>query len=144
MPSYYDSSVLLAGLLDQPGREDLVPLWDEEEDRVSSILLEAECVTVLRRAATLQPRKDAGAFLASRLERLDAYLKGIALRSVDPAVMRQLKQETRLAKCRSLDAIHLATALLYQEQCEERLRICTLDESMRELAACLEFEVAPL
>lgn len=143
MPAYFDSSILLAGLLDQPGSDVLVPLWDKEPARVSSILIETECVTVLRRAAALQPPDMAAAFLASRLELLDRYLAGIALVDLDSEIVRCLRMERRLGGCRTLDAVHLATALLVREQSETPLSLCSQDARMREVAAGLGFAVTP-
>ncbi len=143
MPGYFDSSFLLASLLDQPGRDKLVPLWDDEPTRVSSILLEAECITVLRRVAASQPAADAEPFLSLRMRYLDQYLAVVSLKNHDEEVNRYLRNEKRLGLCRTLDAIHLATALLFQEQFDSPLTICSLDKQMREVAANLGFPVAP-
>ena len=143
MPSYYDSSFLLATLLDQPNPAKLVPLWDQEVIRVSSILLEAECVTVLRRVAAQLPPAAAARFLAGRLDLLEQYLTGMTLKNHDAEVSQFLREEKRLGLCRTLDAIHLATALLFQEQFETPLTICALDEQMRAVARDLGFLVAP-
>ena len=143
MPGYYDSSFLLASLLDQPGRDKLVPLWDDEPTRVSSILLEAECITVLRRVAASQPAAGAEPFLSLRMRYLDQYLAVVSLKNHDEEVNRYLRNEKRLGLCRTLDAIHLATALLFQEQFDSPLTICSLDKPMRAVAANLGFPVAP-
>ena len=143
MASYYDSSFLLATLLDQPNSAKLVPLWDQEAIRVSSILLEAECVTVLRHVAAQLPPAAAARFLAGRLDLLEQYLTGVTLKNHDAEVGQFLREEKRLGLCRTLDAIHLATALLFQEQFETPLTICALDEQMRAVARDLGFLVAP-
>ena len=143
MPGYYDSSFLLASLLDQPGRDKLVPLWDDEPIRVSSILLEAECLTVLRRAAASQPAGDGESFLALRMNFLEQYLAAVNLKNHDEEVNRCLRKEKRLGLCRTLDAVHLATAILFQEQLDAPLTLCSLDKQMREVAANIGFTVAP-
>lgn len=143
MPAYYDSSFLLASLLNQPTSAKLIPLWDDEPARVSSILLEAECITVLRRVAAVQAAAAASAFLASRVGVLDQYLAGVTLKNHDDEVTRCLRAETRLGACRTLDAIHLATAMLFQEQFDAPLTICSLDQRLREVAVSLGFPVAP-
>ena len=143
MPGYYDSSFLLASLLDQPGRDKLIPLWDDEPIRVSSILLEAECLTVLRRAAASQPAAAGEPFLALRMDFLEQYLAAVSLKNHDEEVNRCLRNEKQLGLCRTLDAIHLATAILFQEQFDSPLTICSLDKQMREVAATIGFTVAP-
>jgi uncharacterized protein with PIN domain len=82
MATYIDTSVWSA-LLDQPGRDALTSSWDQDVDRVSSALLEAECVTVLRRAASQQPSDSSGRFLEERLFMLDRFVEGITLKYVD-------------------------------------------------------------
>ena len=144
MPSYLDSSVLLGWLLGQPGSVLLDGIWEGQDDRVSSVLLEAECVTVLRRVAALQPAREQKRFLSSRLEALDRCLDGIHLQNVDSAVMACLRNEPRLSECRSLDALHLATALLFQENSERPVKIATQDEKMKALARRLGFEIIEL
>ncbi len=143
MPTYFDSSILLAALLDQPGKEALVPLWDNEPERVSSVLTEAECVTVLRRVAKAQPAELAEAFLDARLEMLDRYLDGISLMGFDGEIARCLREEARLGACRTLDAVHLATAILIREQSQTTLALCSQDARMRRVAADLGFAVVP-
>lgn len=143
MPAYFDSSILLAALLDQPGREILVPLWDNETARVSSILIEAECVTVLRRAAAIQPPDMAETFLSLRLKLLDRYLDGVALIDLDGEIVRCLRKEPLLGGCRTLDAVHVATAMLVREQAQIPLTLCSQDARMREVATALGFPVAP-
>jgi len=46
---YFDSSIVLAILLDQKRKEEALGLWNKATVRVSSILLKLETVTVLRR-----------------------------------------------------------------------------------------------
>jgi len=99
-------------------------------------------VTVLRRAAALQPTRSASRFLSARLDALDELLKGIHLRNVDIEVLRCLRQEPRFGGCRTLDAIHLATALLFQEQSEDPVIVATMDERMKLLSVSLGLPVA--
>lgn len=141
MPCYFDSSVVLNVLLQQPEAAKWTEVWDRETNRLSSILLEAECITVLRRAAALQPKRDAGRFLAAQLEALNAALKGITLRTIDEEVLRCLSRDDRLGGCRTLDALHLATALLFQEHSDGDLVLATADERMKALAQCLDLAV---
>lgn len=140
MPTYYDASFLLSGFLEtvQPVHHSL---WDDESVKFSSNLLEAECVTVLRRVAATRP--EAAEFLTTRLEYLDRCLASIHLATVNNEVLRRLRNEPPLAACRTLDALHLVTALLFQDQLDEPLTVCTLDNRMRATAQALGFPVNP-
>ena len=70
MPTYYDASFLLAGLL-EPDQPDHHALWDDEPVRFGSTLLEAECVTVLRRVAAANQKSGSVELLSARLECLE-------------------------------------------------------------------------
>lgn len=142
MPTYYDASFLLAGFLEtaQPVHN---PLWDDEPAKFGSTLLEAECVTVLRRVTATRPSIEATEFLTTRFEWLDRCVASIHVECVNNEVLRRLRNEPRLAACRTLDALHLATALLFQDQLDDPLTICTLDNRMRTTAQTLGFHTAP-
>ena len=70
-------------------------------------------------------------------------LSGTSLVPVDARISEIVEQERRLVRCRSLDAIHLATALHLQAEIDEPLTICSYDIRMRETAHELGFEVLP-
>jgi len=143
MATYYDTSFLLAGLLPAPDASRLVPWWTEETVRLGSVLLEAECVTVIRRTATAQQPADSASFLSSRMDWLNQQMALLSCNDVNNEVLQRLRSEPRLSNCRTLDALHLATALLFQDQVDEPLTICTLDNRMRTTAQSLGFTVAP-
>lgn len=48
-----------------------------------------------------------------------------------------------LADCRTLDAIHVATALHFKPYGEDPLEVVTLDRRMKQLAVTLGFKVQP-
>jgi predicted nucleic acid-binding protein len=48
--------------------------------------------------------------------------------------MNIVRTENRLAPCRSLDAIHIATALLFQNACPEDFTFFTFDERQAAVA----------
>jgi predicted nucleic acid-binding protein len=141
--SLYDSSLLLAGILGQVGGTGLTDLWDKELVRVSSVLLEIECLVALRRLAGESGASDSNAWVAARMDALHPYLEGVTVKFLDEDVISILRGEPRLANCRALDAIHLATALYFQPHLTEPLRICSLDKRMRTVARSLGFPVLP-
>jgi predicted nucleic acid-binding protein len=143
MASYYDSSLLLAGVLGQLPEAGLADLWDRETVRLTSTLLEAECVIGLRRTAVAAHQEADGEWVTVRLACLQPYIDGLTAKPVDDEVLAILRGDPRLANCRALDAIHLATALYYQPHLDAPLRICTLDKRMRVAAIEMGFVVAP-
>jgi len=143
MASYFDSSAILEVLLGRPRSEAVVECWEADRCRTGSILLEAESVTVLRRVAKHLKLKLEAPLVKKRLAALDTYLEAMVIREVDRDVVDVVRRTPSLANCRSLDALHLATAILFRQNLDEPLEICALDERMRVLAATLDFAVTP-
>lgn len=110
---------------------------------MTSILLEAETVTVLRRVAKEARLKPTAPLIRARLAALDDWLGAMVVRDIDREVLDLLRSTASLADCRSLDALHLATALLFRQHLEEPIRVCALDRRMRGLAAEHGFETVP-
>jgi predicted nucleic acid-binding protein len=138
--AYIDSSVILAALLGQPEASTAAAWWDAHPRRVSSVLLEAECRTVLRRAARSGARLPRG-WLARQEATLAEWLDAVTLRIVDRSVIERLAIESALCGCRTLDALHLATALELRDHVGPELVLCTLDAEQAALAATLGLRV---
>lgn len=141
MPAYFDSSFLLAGLLGQEGGESFAAFWDAEPVKLSSILIEAECVTAVRRLAVTQTSRPPAEFIAEQESLLEKYLPAVTVMHVNKTVVSRLRQESLLGKCRTLDAIHLATALLFREHADEPITLCTNDSRMSEVGTEFGFPV---
>ena len=141
MPSYFDSSFLLAAILGQAGGDAAAAKWDSEETRLASMLLEAECLTVIRRLAESGNDRRAEDFIAEKTAILQMHVQQVAVKYVDDEVISRLYSETRLRGCRTLDALHLATALVFQDQSAEPITVCTNDNKMRKAAEILGFHV---
>ena len=97
---YLDSSALVKLVLPEPESGALFRFLESHPERISSAVARAEVIRAVRRA-TRSPRA---------LERADQVLDRVALVPVDDEV---LAGAARLdpAALRSLDAIHIATAL---------------------------------
>ena len=147
MAGYYDASLILAIVLAQGNPDELLPCWASETVRISSTLLKPECVVSIRRLASRRigatPDATTGKAAKSVLQRLEPYLDGIEYRPLDDVIAGIVINDDRLADCRTLDAIHMATALWFQPHLDEPLRICTLDKRLRDLALRLGFSVLP-
>jgi len=141
--TYYDSSAILEVLLGGAQRRAVIRCWGADRLRVSSILLEAESLTVLRRVAFDAGLAPGAPAIKKRLDALDDYLGGLVVREVDWDVIEIMRNTAELGNCRSLDALHLGTAILIQQHLDEPLNICTLDRRMRQAASALGFPILP-
>ena len=135
MPGYFDSSILLALLLNDPSAKLAKDFWSKHEERVSSVLFEAECLTVLRRLE--QSQQFARSWLAEKEKRFFGYLDEISLQNVDRQVLQIIRNEPKLSDCRTLDAIHVATALMFRGASPDSLSFYTFDKKMKKVATVI-------
>lgn len=124
MIAYLDASILLRVVLGQPGR---LAEWPDIELGVGSALVQVECLRALDR---LRLREDLPAEdLAVRREAV--YRLTAEMEVVEPTwpVLRRAGQpfSTQLG---TLDAVHLATALLWRDSRGEDLVLATHDRAL--------------
>jgi predicted nucleic acid-binding protein len=134
---YFDSSTLLGIYLSQSDAERARGLVASQEPKASSWLLAIEVPVVLRRTLGLTDKTR----LASALSSFDAVLDGITLVSDLPEIAARIRVDPRFSKCRSLDAIHVASALLLREETGRPLMFATFDDEQRQLAVACGFGV---
>jgi len=122
--AYVDASVLLRVALGQP---DALPAWSQIQQGVSSALVATESLRTLDR---LRLRvKLADAEIAKRRAAIFDMIASLEVVDVDSTVLDRASQPmpTELG---TLDAIHLATALLWKEMTRENLVMATHDGAL--------------
>jgi predicted nucleic acid-binding protein len=119
--AYLDSSVLLRVVL---GQSDALAQWAEIEDGVASRLVEVECLRTLDRLRLVVGLDDRE--LAIRREAVYRLLGSLSIVELTRPVLARASQPmpTSLG---TLDAIHLATALMWAEQAGSPLVMATHD-----------------
>lgn len=134
MNVYVDSSVLLRVVLGESPR---LKAWGRIEQAVSSELIRLESLRTIDRARVRLGLSDEQ--VAGRREAVIEALEGFSLVPVASAVLERAADPfpTTLG---SLDAIHLATALLVRGRFEE-LSLATHDEELALAARAVGFRV---
>ncbi len=119
MIAYVDASVLLRLALGQP---DSLAEWSEIDRGVSSALATTECLRTLDRLRLLTKLPDTE--MAGRRAKLLELIASLEIVEIDSTVLDRAAQPmpTELG---TLDAIHLATALLWKEMTGEALTMAT-------------------
>ena len=134
MSTYIDSSVLLRIILGEP---EPLATWSQLVDPISSELIRLECLrTIDRSRIRLRLRDDDVArWRADVLEAVNA----LTLVAVDRSVLDRAAEPfpTLLG---SLDAIHLASAVLVREQRAD-LTFATHDRALADAAVAVGFQV---
>ena len=137
--SYFDSSILLAILLDEKKQEEAYSYW-QKSIRVSSLLLKIETVITLRRI--FENNNSLGnEWLGKKTKILDEYLNEVYYETINVKIEKRINMQKELAQCRTLDAIHIATALQFREiNNNEETCLYTFDKNMHNLANYYKFK----
>jgi len=141
MNSYFDSSLVLAILLDEKLFDDAWNIWNSSEARFSSILLKIETNISLQRYYKANARYFDGVWLNKKEKILNDLLEDVFYKPIEEPFGNSIAKNKRLAGCRSLDAIHIATALYFRENAKgQEIILCSFDKNMLKVAREFGFE----
>lgn len=124
MIAYLDSSVLLRVIL---GQRNALKEWSSIERGVASALVEVECLRTLDRVRLAEGVDDAD--VAARREAVYRLIEAMEIVELTGPVLSRASQPLPTA-LGTLDALHLATALLWREQTAADLVMATHDEAL--------------
>lgn len=135
MIAYVDASVLLRVALRQP---DALPEWRRIQQGVSSVLVQTESLRTLDRLRLRARLSDED--VASRRATILQLIASLELVEIDAVILDRAAQPmpTELG---TLDAIHLATALLWKEISHGELTMATHDAALGLAAKAHGFRV---
>jgi predicted nucleic acid-binding protein len=124
MIAYLDSSVLLRVVLGQPKR---LKEWKRITRPVASALVEVECLRTLDRLRLLEKVTDDQ--IADRRQAVYQILESLEVVEPTRPILARASQPMPAA-LGTLDAIHLATALVWRERTGESLTMATHDSAL--------------
>ena len=138
MIAYLDSSVVLRVVLGQRGslRE-----WNAIETGVASALLEVECLRTLDRLRLLEGIAEGE--IARRREAIYRIVEALTVIEPTRPVLARAAQPFPVV-LGTLDAIHLATALMWRERSDAELVMATHDAALDLAARAVGFRVIGL
>jgi predicted nucleic acid-binding protein len=137
---YAESSAVLAWLLGESAASTVRRLLADAERVVASALTPLECARALARGVATGQLPAADARAAARL--LDDASRGWALLEMTGPALERARRPFPAEPVRTLDAIHLASALEFQDALG-RLTLLCLDERIRANATALGLTAAP-
>jgi predicted nucleic acid-binding protein len=137
---YVESSAVLAWLLEQNAGELVADTLAHAELIVASDLTLIECDRVLIRAVLIDELDEADA--DDRHARLRAVATRWTLLGLDDEIIERARRPFPAEPIRTLDAIHLASALVGRKAVPE-LAMLSLDTRVRKAANRLGFALAP-
>jgi uncharacterized protein with PIN domain len=140
MTLYAESSAILAWLLDEKGAAAIRRILSSADAVVASDLTLIECDRVLHRAVALGELTEAEA--ADRHAHLTAAAAHWHMLRIGPEVVGRARQAFPGEPVRSLDAIHLASALVARSAVAG-VEILSLDDRVRGAAGRLGIRALP-
>lgn len=140
MNLYAESSAVLAWLLDEASGPEIRQLLGGTDAVVASDLTLIECDRVLLRATTLGELTEAEA--ADRRAHLTMAAAHWHVLRIGPDIVERARQPFPGEPIRTLDAIHLASALAARSAVAG-LELLSLDDRIRKTAARLGLRVRP-
>lgn len=137
---YAESSAVLAWLLEQPRAGECIDIFSRASRVTCSVLTQFECERVVRRSVAI------GSLGAQDEARCRSFLARVSANwpstDVTPDVLARARRLFPKEPVRTLDALHLGTALLLRATIPD-LTIATLDNRVAENASLLGFDVLP-
>jgi predicted nucleic acid-binding protein len=140
MTVYAETSAVLAWLLDESAGARVGPFLRPPARVVVSHLTLIECDRILLRLARQQPGRSAD--IEALRARLASVAVGWAVEPVAGSVVDRARASFPDDSIRSLDAIHLATAIVVAASVPD-LEVLSLDERVRANAVALGLHVLP-
>jgi predicted nucleic acid-binding protein len=135
MTTYVDSSVALRIAL---GARNALTGWNDWSPAVSSALIEVESLRTLDRLRLVDDLDDEE--LTSRREWIYDFLSRLEIIEVSSAVLARAAQPLPVP-LKTLDAIHLASAMLWRETNQSDVVLATHDEALALAARTMGFRV---
>ena len=135
MKAYIDSSVILRIIL---GEKNAIKLLDNLDEFVASEILKIECFrTFDRMQRVLSIAEDE---IAARYAALHCAIRSLRIIKLTDAISQKACESFPVI-LKTLDAIHLASAILWQQQEEVDILFLTHDERLAKGALAMGFKV---
>ena len=140
MNVYAESSAVLTWLLDEPAAEDVVPTLSAADVVYTSDLTLVECDRAFIRGVALGEIGEVEA--ERRRGELASAAAHWSMVAVSDEVLRRARRAFPAEPLRTLDALHLASALLVRSAAPD-LTVLTLDDRIRRNGRALGFALTP-
>lgn len=137
---YAESSAVLSWLLGEAGQQAVVDELAKADRVVTSVLTVIECSRALSRGRDMRRVKPAEELAALRL--LDQAAASWSVLDISDRVADRARGAFPHEPVRTLDALHLATAIAFADALGS-LRVLSLDDRVRQNAGALGMELAP-
>ncbi|EMY78782.1 PIN domain protein [Leptospira weilii serovar Ranarum str. ICFT] len=144
MPIYIDTSFFLSIIFEDTDYDRSYESWTRDNYRFSSNLIEIESFVNIHKIYRENRKVLGKGWLTEKLARQHDLLSEINLKRIGSEVYERIQKDEKLTFLKSLDAIHLSTALLIADVLKDRLTICTYDKNIRKIASDMNFNLCKI
>ncbi len=135
MIQYFETSIILSLILEDEFHEKASKIWNQKNDVICSILTSIEATIVLRRFYKSKKSKLTSNWLSKNEKRLNEILSECSLVKIDDSILSIVELKKEISDCRSLDAIHIATAIFLKDKFNDsNLQFYSFDKRVKEVA----------
>ncbi|EKJ85762.1 PIN domain-containing protein [Leptospira meyeri] len=133
---YIETSILLSIILGDHFNDKAVSIWNAQSEKVSSILTLIEATIVLRRFFKANKKNLSSHWLSKQEKQLKELLSECSLMKIDENIQSIIELKKDIADCRSLDGIHVATAIFLKDVMHSsNFAFYSFDNRVNEVAA---------
>ena len=143
MNLFLDSSFLLSIIFEEKESEEHYEIWKNSKVRLGSVLVAIESINSIRRAFANSKQKKMLKEFREKEKNCELMLSEISQRNVDESIYEIIKSRKEISGCRSLDAIHIATALDFKRNSSSEIFVCSTDKRLREVAKKVGLKILP-
>jgi predicted nucleic acid-binding protein len=130
-----ETSIILSLILEDEFHEKASKIWNQKNDVICSILTSIEATIVLRRFYKSNKSKLTSNWLSKNEKRLNEILSECSLVKIDDSILSILELKKEISDCKSLDAIHIATAIFLKDKFNDsNLQFYSFDKRVKEVA----------
>jgi len=137
---YIDSSFLLSLLTIDANYELSFNQWESDELKLSSKLLDFECFVNIHKIYRENSKRLPKHWLDKALDKYDDLKGEINLKAIDNEILHTIKSNLKLTNLKSLDSIHVSTALLWNDFTDTPITICSYDKNIRKICKELNLQ----
>ncbi|EMY69811.1 PIN domain-containing protein [Leptospira vanthielii] len=141
MALYIDTSFLLNIVYSETDFEKNLDKLNKSNNLFSSILIEIEAYRSLNYTFNRNRKNLDNIWYQDTHNFIEKLISNINLKNLDFEIKNEFKKQKNISELKSLDAIHLSTALYVKRLISEDLIFCTLDEKLKEVALKNNFKV---
>ncbi|MDF3822649.1 PIN domain-containing protein [Leptospira sp. 96542] len=141
MALYIDTSFLLNIVYSEFGFEKNLEKLNKSNNLFSSILIEIEAYRSLNYTFSRNRKNLDNIWYQDTHNFIEKLISNINLKNLDSEIKNEFKKQKNISELKSLDAIHLSTAIYVKKLISEDLIFCTLDEKLKEAALKNNFKV---